>query len=132
MPASLKISFIDNPAIKSREASYTGIAVSTAKILASWRESLFSFEWLTPEGRIKTVAELPEREQIKRARIEEKLTALEPIEKPVLGIGIMDNVEIGIGRAEFLTLAAHGVRKIEVHIPKSNEADFKQFLSDIE
>lgn len=126
------IRFIDNPAIQERSAAYLGIVVDTAQILKSWQISLFSFEWLLPDGRIRTLAELSEAEKPKRARVEELIRAGTPIEKPILGIGIMDNVEIGSGRAEFLTLVAHGIKTIPVHIPKTNQSDFKEFLADID
>jgi hypothetical protein len=123
---------MENPALKGREANYVSISVDSPKVLSSWRESLFSFEWLHPDGRIKKPAELSETERAKRETVEKKLSSNQPIEKPVLGIGIMDNVEIGIGRAEFLTLAANGIRKIDVHIPKSNQGDFKPFLAGVD
>jgi hypothetical protein len=44
---------------------------------------------------------------------------------------MMENIEIGCGRAEFLTLAAHGLKTMPVHIPKSNESDFKPFRADV-
>ena len=46
-------------------------------------------------------------------------------------IGMMDNVEIGVGRAELLTLAAAGIETMPVHIPKSSESDFKPFRADV-
>ena len=131
MVQSKQIQFIDNPAIQGRGSAYLGVVVDTAQILKSWQSSLFSFEWLLPDGRIRTLAELSEAERPKRARVEELLSASAAIEKPILGIGIMDNVEIGSGRAEFLTLTAHGIKKIPAHIPKTNQSDFKEFLVDI-
>jgi hypothetical protein len=122
------ITFIDNPAAGSGQSTYISVIVDTALVLESWRSSLFSFEWLTPEGAIKTLENLPAHEQPKRRNVEEKISTQEPIEKPVLGIGIMDNIEIGAGRAEFLTLITHGATKIPVHIPKSCESDFKPFI----
>ena len=53
----------------------------------------------------------------------------DPIERPILGLGINDHVEIGSGRAILLTLADHGYDKIEVHIPKSNKDDFKKYMT---
>jgi hypothetical protein len=123
--------FIDNPVAQSRPGAYLDITVSVEKILKSWRVSLFSFEWMRPDGQIKSGGELPEGERPKRAEVERKLAAGEALEKPVLGIGLLDNVEIGSGRAVFLTLAASGVAVIPVHIPKSNESEFKAFRADI-
>ena len=128
MPAAQNIKFIDNSVAAARKDHYVLVEVSTAKVVESWRESLFSYEWLLPDGRIKTRLELPEKEQEKRLVVEEKLERAEPLEKPVLGIGLLENIEIGSGRATFLTLAAMGVEKMPVHIPKSNLDEFKPFL----
>ncbi len=70
-------------------------------------------------------------EQEKRKKIEAAIKDSAEIEMPVLGIGIMENVEIGSGRAALLTLAAQGATEMPVHIPKSCESDFKSFRTDV-
>lgn len=127
--ATLDMHFSDSPSIKGREDRYTVVRVNASAILKSWRSSLFSFEWLNPDGTIRSLDELPMHERDKRVKVEKKLSSNEAIDRPVLGIGIMDNVEIGAGRDIFLTLAARGFKDIEAHIPVSNAKDFKQFLS---
>ncbi len=124
-----EVRFIDNPAIMGRESNYTSIPVSVSKVLDSWRASLFSFEWVTPELEVRAIEELPEQEQEKRRQIEDSLRHGEPLEKPILGIGMLDNVEIGSGRAVFLTLAANGVEEIQVHVPLIHKDDFRQFIN---
>lgn len=126
------IKFINNPAVKNTKGKYLSVEVSTSRILKSWQLSLFSFEWLNPDGSIKTLADLPQAEQDKRKRIERMLADNQPIMKPILGIGIQNNIEIGSGRAEFLTLASHGLEVISVHIPESHNSDFKRFLFDVD
>jgi len=126
-----QIKFIDNAAIGGNRENYTTVFVDVPAILKSWQSSLFSFQWLLPDGRIKDLAELPEGEQPKRKSVEDRLDSDMPIERPILGIGLMENIEIGAGRAEFLTLAAKGALHVSVHIPKSNESDFKDFLADV-
>lgn len=119
---------ITNPAIANRADKYDSVTVDTAKVLKSYRKSLFSYEWLTSEGTIKTLDELSDSEHAKRQEIEDFIAHGKPVPMPVLGIGVLNNVEIGIGRAAFLTLAAHGVDTISVHIPKSNAKEFRSFL----
>ncbi len=121
--------FVDNPSIRGRAGNFVIVTVSVPPIIESWRESLFSHEWLWPDGRIRGVYDMPERERLKRIHTEAAILAGEEIPRPVLGIGISDNVEIGAARDVFLSLAAQGVDRIEVHIPKSNLADFRPFLS---
>ncbi len=121
--------FKPSPSIETARSLFIDIEVDVAKVLESWRESLFSFEWLDEDGTIKPLKDLSVRERPKREEIEALLAKNEALEMPVLGIGIHDNVEIGSGRAVFLTLAAHGCKIMPVHIPKSCESDFKPYLS---
>jgi hypothetical protein len=125
----MNLHFTNHSSLKGREDRYTVLRVDTAAILKSWRASLFSFEWLTPEGTLRTLDDLPLHERDKRLKVEKHLARGEALERPVLGIGIMDNVEIGAGRDVFMTLAAHGLKDVEVHIPVSAQKEFNSFLS---
>ncbi len=119
----------DNPAIAGRESRYKTMSVDTAKVLKSWKSSLYSFEWLTPDGAIRDAGDLPMKEHQKREEVENRIKNGAPLERPVLGIGIMDNIEIGAGKAVFLTLAAQGHKAIEVYVPVSSEKEFRAFLA---
>jgi hypothetical protein len=121
--------FTVNAAVCGNESRYVTMTVDTSLILKSWRESLFSYEWMHPDGRMKAKDELPATEQIKRDQVERAIAQGSIIEKPVLGIGLLDNVEIGAGKAVFLTLAALGVAAIPVHIPASHADEFEQFTA---
>lgn len=123
------LSFANHGSLKGREDRYAVVRVDANAVLKSWKGSLFSFEWLTPEGLLRALDDLPLHERDKRLKVEKQLVRGEPLERPVLGIGILDNVEIGAGREVFLTLAAQGIKDIEVHIPISVESEFKSFLS---
>ncbi|WP_236619927.1 hypothetical protein [Micavibrio aeruginosavorus] len=123
--------FIANPVTAGREDRYETVMIDVPKVLKSWQTSLFSYEWMLPDGRIKDAAELPEKEQPKRAEVEGKIASGAALEMPILGIGLMENIEIGSGRATFLTLAAHGIRTMPVHIPKSNQSEFKAFIAKV-
>ncbi len=103
------------------------ITVDAAKTLKSWETSLFGFEWLEKDGSIRTLQSLPLKERDKRLKVEAALQKGDDLPRPVLGIGLMDNVEIGSGREVFLTLAALGHKTISVHIPKSLADEFEQF-----
>lgn len=129
MTTVASLNFVDHPSLKGREDRYTVMRVTTASILGSWRKSLFSFEWLNPDGSLRSIDELPLHERDKRLKVEKLIAQDQPLERPVVGIGLLDNVEIGAGRDIFMTLAAHGLKEIEVHIPVSVQKDFKPFLS---
>ena len=120
--------FIDNSNIKDNLDNYISITICADKVLESWKSSLFSYEWLLPDGRIKNIEELPEKEKSKRKHAEEQINNGKNIERPVLGIGMLENVEIGIGKGTLLTLIAKNIKKIEVHIPKSHKKDFEKFI----
>jgi len=121
--------FTENNALKGRESEYTRLDVNVRKVLESWKLSLFSFEWLHPDGRFKDIDELPVREHEKRLAVEQSIKNGQPLETPVLGIGMMDNVEIGAGKAVFLTLAVHGFETVPVFIPSAQKDEFEPYLS---
>lgn len=125
------VNFIDNKAALAKPQMYMCIHVDVSAALQSWRLSVFSYEWMNSDGSIKDMSDLSDAEAEKREYVEMQIREHEPLEKPVLGIGIQDNVEIGSGRAVLLTLAAQGIKTIPVHILKSNESDFKAFLADV-
>lgn len=125
---ALSLHFTDSPSIKGREDRYLTVRVRVKDVLKSWKKSLYSFEWLLPDGTIRTLDDLPLHERDKRLKVEKHLSSGDTLSRPVLGIGIMDNVEIGAGRDVFLTLAAKGLTDIEVHIPASNQKEFSKFI----
>ena len=134
MEACMTISFSekrfeDNPSIKGREERFTIIIAKVDLILASWRNSLFAHEWMNGDGSLKAAKAMSVPLQKKRMDTERLIASDTPLPRPVLGIGIADNVEIGSGRDLFLTLAAQGVKDIPVHIPKSNLTEFRMFSS---
>ena len=121
-------SFVDNPAIKGREEKFLSLTVSIPSIIAGWKESLFAHEWLKSDGSLKSPDELTDANRQKRLDIEASLKEGRPLAKPVLGLGIMDNIEIGAGKDVLLTLASLSQDSLPVHIPKSHADDFKLFL----
>ncbi|HPF78953.1 MAG TPA: hypothetical protein PLF01_06625 [Alphaproteobacteria bacterium] len=119
---------VDNTSLKGREDKYEIVEVDLEAVLESWKISLFSFEWLTPDGAIRSPEKLPETEREKYHAVLRAYEAGEPLERPVLGIGIMDNVEIGSRRDVLLSLMTTGLERLSVHIPKSNAKDFAPFM----
>lgn len=129
MTQTLDITLQDNSSLSARKDHFISVEIDAVKALEGWRLSIYSFEWLNKDGSIKDLKDLAATEAQKRLQVEQKLQNGEPLEKPVLGIGIMDNIEIGTGRAVFLTLIAQGHSRIPVHIPKSAQSDFQDFLA---
>ncbi len=56
------------------------------------------------------------------------LQAGEALPRPVLGIGILDNIEIGAAREVFYVIAGAGHKTLSVHIPRSNQGEFRPYL----
>ncbi len=124
----LSLTFTDNPSIKGREKQFITVTVDLAPIVASWRDSLFAYEWFTPEGQVRTPSQMSESVRQKRESVEKNITSQVPLVRPVLGIGILDTIEIGAGREVLLTLATHGVETISVHIPESHFEEFRSLI----
>ncbi len=129
---SLVARFGSNSALKGRESAFIAVDALVAPVLASWKESLFAHEWLHPDGSIRKPSEMTEKMALRRQEVEDRLGSGLGLERPVLGIGILDNIEIGAGRDLFLALAARGIDKIPVHIPQSHLDDFRFFVRNPE
>lgn len=121
-----KINFIDNPGAKS---GFVTVYIDSASVLKSWKKSLYSYEWLDSNGDIKPVSKLKPAEYDKRKSVEACIQNEQPLSTPILGIGIMDNIEIGSARAELLTCIDLGYTTLPAHIPQSQQKDFKPFLA---
>ncbi|MEC7577264.1 MAG: hypothetical protein VX468_08020, partial [Pseudomonadota bacterium] len=122
------LKFVENKIISGKADKYINVHVDAAAVIKSWKSSVFSFEWLTPNGTVKPLEALNDGERAKREAVEQDIDQGKNLETPILGIGLMENVEIGAGRALFLTLFDKGEKTIPVHIPKSNEKDFAKFI----
>lgn len=122
--------FRDNPAIQGQESKFVTVLVKIPLVLSSWRESAFAHEWLTPEGQIREPKNLQPKIWARRIEIEKELQLETTLIRPVLGLGIFDNIEIGSGKDLLLTCAANGHVTISVHIPKSHLGDFKIFITE--
>ncbi len=92
MPTEKNIRYAENPAAQAEPGRYCAVTLRVEPVLKSWKHSLFSYEWLRPDGSIKEPGELPEAEKPKREAVEESIKNNRPIVKPILGIGMMDDV----------------------------------------
>lgn len=122
------LNLVDNASLHGREDKYDIIDVNLEKILEGWKISLFSFEWLLPDGSIRPPDKLPDAEREKYHAVLAAYESGEVLERPILGIGIMDNIEIGARRDVLLSLMSVGIKTLSVHIPKSAREDFAPYL----
>ncbi|MEM6811268.1 MAG: hypothetical protein AAF549_02255 [Pseudomonadota bacterium] len=123
----MPISYHDNEATSSDPTRFMIIHVDTNQIMKSWKTSLFSFEWLNKDGSIKDQNDLSTSLAEKYQSLSQSIEEGKSLTRPVLGVGLMDNVEIGSARDVFLTLAKHDIHSIEVHILKNDQDFFKYY-----
>ncbi len=124
---TLPIKLIDNKAVQSNPQKYVSITVILQGVVDSYKGSLFSFEWLDQDGNVRQPKTM---DDVQKSKYDSVYTAYKtemPLERPILGIGMMENIEIGSRRDVLLTLYSVGVETMDVHIPKACLDDFKQF-----
>lgn len=123
-----EIQQIPNPKLQGKDDVYSVQAIDCAKVIESWRDSMFAHLWLDNEGQAKSADALQNREREKLAASVIAIdNGIAPM--PVLGIGINDNVEIGMGVSDFIAAIHHGAKTLSVHIPTSNSDEFKPFIT---
>lgn len=126
--ATRALNLTDNPAIAGRAERYITVKIDVARVLEGWRLSLMAHEWLTPDGKLRDIDQLNMLDRDKVLKARRTISNGQDIPRPVLGIGMLDNVEIGAGRDVFCALAMEGVTTIDVHIPRANESEFNPYL----
>lgn len=126
-PATIMPVFADNPVAAAQPDRYAEITVDAVKVLQDWRQSLLAHELIDKNGFVKGDEDITETRLEKRERIRLRLSAGQALEKPILGIGIFDNIEIGAGSDILATLVMEGVTTLPVHVRSSQLRDFDAF-----
>jgi len=119
--------FADSPVVAAAPERYAEIMIDAAKVLQDWRQSLLAHELIDKNGFVKGDDDITETRLEKRERIRLRLEAGQALEKPILGIGMFDNVEIGSGSDILTTLVMEGVTVLPVHVRTSQLAEFCAF-----
>jgi hypothetical protein len=125
-----KIQQAPNPKLQGKDATYTVKTIDCAKALKSWRSSMFAHLWVDGDGQIKAPDHMKDREREKFETAAALIKNNTPAPMPVLGIGINDNVEIGMGASDFIAAIHYGAKTLDVHIPTSNLDEFTPFISE--
>lgn len=126
--SSSRHSFCDHPVVSGNADLYVEIVVDVARVVDDWRQSIMSHELVGKTG-IKPDDALSAARLARRFEVREAYRRGEAIEKPILGIGIFDSVEIGVGSDVLITLALEGVETMPVHVRQSQLKEFKAFLA---
>lgn len=123
-----ELNFVDHPIVASDRDAYVDVIIDAPKAIESYRLSLMSFEVLDRHGNIRPDEDLDVAEQAVRESVREKIKTNQVFEKPIVGLGLNDNFEIGIGRSLFTSLVYEGFSEIPVHIRTSHLEHLKQFV----
>lgn len=127
-PKEIPIMLTENKSVLKDPSKYVTMRVALKCVVESYRQSLFSFEWLDSNGDVKSSGDLLDTQKSKYDSVYAAYKAGMPMERPVLGVGIGEHIEIGSRRDVLLTLFSLGVRKLDVHVPKSCVDDFNKFM----
>lgn len=123
------INFCNHTIIDQSPDDYVEIETSPSKIFSVWKLSFFAHELLNQDGGVKAESEITGDTLQKYIDAMESIRRGEDIPKPVLGVGIYDGIEIGIGR-EVIAAAYHsGVETIPTHVRKGQRDEIENLLS---
>lgn len=118
---------VDNPS--ANKEMFTVQEIYLPDALKAWKDSVFSYEWLNENAKVKSIEMLQPDQQEQFSVIKESIERGEIMPRPVLGIGIMENIEIGAGKALMMTIAALGYTHISAHIPRADIDLFSHILA---
>jgi hypothetical protein len=125
----MQAQFCNHTIIDQNPDDYLEISCSTERVLQAWRESMFAHELMNNDGTVKDESELNGDTLHKYIDAKERLNRGEQLPKPVLGIGIFDGIEIGIGR-EIIAAAYHGgIKTIPANVRKAQAEEIENLLA---
>jgi len=113
--------YIDHVVVSRSPDDYVSIEVEIADVFDAWKSSVFSHELLDRTGTIKNEDHLVGDVLKKYVSAKEALARGEALEKPILGVGIYDGVEIGIGREIMVAAYQSGQKSIPVCVRKNQK-----------
>lgn len=122
------LKFASSAAVELAPQNYAILKVDLKRVLMSWRASLLAHEWLDKTGQVKGDDMLSPYRLERRKNVREILASGGVLERPVLGIGMFDNVEIGAGADVLTTLYLDGAQDLEVCVRAGQVGEFEAFL----
>lgn len=119
---------MDHPSVSANPEAYGNATLNIAAALPSWSQSLIAYKWLDSTGIPKDPGALADEQATQRADILAILERGDALPKPIIGLGMFDNLEVGSGAGIVATLAALGEVTIPVHVRRAQEKGLKKFL----
>jgi len=120
--------FYDHEIVKKSIDDYKEMTLSPQSILSAWACSMFAHELLDASQSLKGETEMSEATLQKYINANEHIKRNEPIAKPVIGVGITDGIEIGIGREIVAACKNMQVNLIPVHVRRAQFKDVEKLL----
>lgn len=120
--------FFDHEIVQKSPDDYVELVINPVDLLNAWSLSMFAHELLNKDGTVKSQSDLSDQTLEKYVTAVEMIKRAEPLSKPVIGIGIMDGIEIGIGREIIAACAAMKTPSIPFNVRKAQASDVKKLL----
>lgn len=127
---SVHPAFYNHEVVQQSPDDYVEMTLSPRVILDAWSLSMFAHELLNKDGSVKAEDGMGEETLSKYLDALEALKRGEDVAKPVIGIGIMDGVEIGIGREIIAACATLSINEMPFHVRKAQADEVKNALND--
>jgi hypothetical protein len=125
---SIQPKFCDHAVVLASPDNYVEMTCSPKDVLDAWSLSIFAHELLNKDGSVKEKTDMVEPTLGKYIDALEMLKRGEDVAKPVIGIGIMDGVEIGIGREIIAASYILKLPKIAFHVRQAQADEIKKLL----
>lgn len=117
--------FCDHIVVQKNPEDYTEMVLTPSQIFDAWKSSMFAHELIAKDGTIMGENALKGPSLQKYIAAYESLKRDEAVEKPVLGIGLFDGIEIGIGR-EIIAAAYHlNITDLPIHVRAAQAEEIK-------
>ena len=120
--------FNDHEVVQRAPSDYVEMQMQPEAILKAWSLSMFAHEVLNKDGSIKSDKDMSAVTLEKYLAAKECLKRGEAVSKPIIGVGIMDNIEIGIGREIVAASYDLKINSIPVHMRQGQAKDIRKLL----
>lgn len=120
--------FYNHEVVQKSPDDYVEILCSPDQILSAWRLSMFAHELIDKNGAVKPQSAMQGHVLQKYLTALESLKRDEDIAKPILGVGMMDNIEIGIGQEIVAAAKNIDIAEIPVNVRKAQVDEVKKLV----
>lgn len=120
--------FYDHEVVRRSPADYVEMRLSPSALLKAWSLSMFAHEMLANDGTVKPVDCMNTETLEKLLYAQDAMKKGEAVAKPIIGVGIMDNIEIGIGREIVVAAQTMNIPEIPVHARQAQAREITKLM----